>query len=725
MLPTQTTAGRIIEPNARDNPARLRGHTLLVARVLWIVIATVAAWIALTAIHAKYDQINTLTWSGLGEGWSPAALRASLAQFGLSMQWYARIRVVLDIFFVMSFFAVAVLIVWRKSEEWMALFVSLFLVTFAANWVTDSALMPAIWYWPLQFLDSLAWMSFLFFFVLFPDGRFVPRWTRLLIIGLPLFALLEFFLHPWLPGIEFLLWLSILGGAATAQVYRYCSVSGEAQRQQIKWVALGFTAIFAMIPLLLLLEAFFPALNEPGRLGLLYALGGLALGTILFLPIPISIAIALLRYRLWDIDIVINRTIVYSALTGIIVGLYVLTVASLSALFQVRGNFAISIFASGLIAVLFHPLRDRLQHAVNHLLYGERDDPYLVLSRLGQRLEAIVESSALLPTIAQTVREALKLPYTAIALAPGDGQQATGDQETMDHYPVVASSGVPVNDTITLPLIYKGESVGQLILGPRVPGEVFGNADRRLLEGLARQAGIAVHTLRLTVELQRSRERLVIAREEERRRLRRDLHDGLGPALAAQTLKVGSARAFLQYNGAAADDLLAEVERDIEITMEDLRSLINNLRPPVLDELGLVGAIRQCAAQYHSQLAGVKGAERVAQLHISVEVPDYLPDLPAAVEMAAYRIVQEALTNVVRHANAQNCRIRLSLSDWLQVEVQDDGTGLALERHMGVGLASMRERAEELGGTCVIEPAPAGGTRMCACLPLPRSEFPT
>jgi signal transduction histidine kinase len=216
--------------------------------------------------------------------------------------------------------------------------------------------------------------------------------------------------------------------------------------------------------------------------------------------------------------------------------------------------------------------------------------------------------------------------------------------------------------------------------------------------------------VRLTADLQRSRERLVTAREEERRRLRRDLHDGLGPALAAQTLKVGAARVLYGRDPGAADRLLGELERDIAAALADIRRLVYNLRPPTLDELGLCAAIRECAAQYH--------ANGASQLHVAVEAPEHLPNLPAAVEVAAYRITQEALANVARHAGARSCRIRLTPGELLELEIADDGAGLPAERRLGVGLMSMRERAEELGGTCSVEAALGGGTLVRAQLPL-------
>ncbi|MDQ5809281.1 MAG: sensor histidine kinase [Actinomycetota bacterium] len=250
-----------------------------------------------------------------------------------------------------------------------------------------------------------------------------------------------------------------------------------------------------------------------------------------------------------------------------------------------------------------------------------------------------------------------------------------------------------------------------MILAPRVPGEEFSSSDRRLLEDLTRQAGVAAHAARLTADLQRSRERLVTAREEERRRLRRDLHDGLGPQLAAQTLKVGSARSLYGRDPAAADALLSDLEANMEASIADIRRLVYNLRPPALDELELDGAIRESAAQYATN-----------GLSISVDAPKSLPSLPAAVEVAAYRIVQEALTNVVRHAAANERVIHLRLDSELELEITDDGAGLPEDRSTGVGLSSMRERAVELGGRCLVEPSPTGGTRVLARLPLPEGE---
>jgi signal transduction histidine kinase len=351
-----------------------------------------------------------------------------------------------------------------------------------------------------------------------------------------------------------------------------------------------------------------------------------------------------------------------------------------------------------LIAVLFQPLRDRLQRGVNRLMYGERDDPYAVLSRLSQRLEATLAPEAVLPTIVETVKESLNLPYVAIALKQGEA------------FAVVASSGTLVNDTLRLPLVYQNEKIGQLLLAPRAPGETFSPADRRLLDDLAREAGVAVHAVRLTTDLQHSRARLVTTREEERRRLRRDLHDGLGPTLASLAQRLDTARILVPRDPNAAVALLGDLTAQVKTTITDIRRLVYALRPPALDELGLVSALREHAAHYNESNG----------LSISMEAPERLPPLPAAVEVAAYRIVLEALTNVARHAHARTCHIHLELREAqvLYLEVTDDGGGLPKDYHAGVGLTSMRERAMELGGECRIEPGPTHGIRVVARLPL-------
>jgi signal transduction histidine kinase len=486
-------------------------------------------------------------------------------------------------------------------------------------------------------------------------------------------------------------------GALVAVGLRFRQARGG-EREQLKWVVATAVLLLLVLGLGSAL-AFF--LNPLVAVEL-----NIVLTDLFVLGIAVSISIAILRYRLYDIDLVINRTLVYGALTAAIVVVYVLVVGGLGILFQAQGSLMLSLLGVGIVAIAVQPVRDRLQRAVNRLMYGPgRDDPYAALSRLGQRLEGTLAPEAVLPNIVETVAHTLKLPYVAISLA-----RPTSSED----YPVVAAYGSPAPDSLHLPLVYQSETIGALIVGPRA-GERFSAADLRLLDDLARQAGVAAHAVRLTADLQRSREQLVTAREEERRRLRRDLHDGLGSQFAALHLRADTLRMLIPKDPAAAAAVAVELRDEIRAAVADIRRLVYELRPPALDELGLAGAMRALAAQRTSANG----------LLVTIAAPEPLPPLPAAVEVAAYRIAQEALTNAARHARARTCTIQLELADALRLEIRDDGIGLPTQPHAGVGLRSMRERAEELGGTCCVEPNATGGACVVAELPLMRGADPS
>jgi signal transduction histidine kinase len=220
-----------------------------------------------------------------------------------------------------------------------------------------------------------------------------------------------------------------------------------------------------------------------------------------------------------------------------------------------------------------------------------------------------------------------------------------------------------------------------------------------------------VHAVRLTSDLQHSRERLVATREEERRRLRRDSHDGLGAQLAGLNVQAGTLRRLIPRDPDTAEELVVELREELRGTIADIRRLVYDLRPPALDDLGLAEALRRLAERYGS---------KDESLSVLVEAPEDLPNLPAAVEVAVYRITQEALTNVVRHARTRTCVVRLVVDEDATLEIVDEGVGIPAERSAGVGLTSMHERASELGGSCIVEPVPKGGTRVLVRLPLPK-----
>jgi signal transduction histidine kinase len=417
-----------------------------------------------------------------------------------------------------------------------------------------------------------------------------------------------------------------------------------------------------------------------------YVLYALAL-----LVLPIGTTVAILKYHLYEIDLVVNRALVYGAMSVAVVTSYVLAVGLVGTTLSHRGSLVLSLVLTGVVAVCFQPLRERTQRFVNKLMYGERDDPYAALARLGRRLEGSLGADDVLPTAVETIAQTLRLEHVALTLVGSDD--------------VAVAYGAPASTPRRYPLIHQGTVVGELRVAARA-GESLREADRRLIADLAPQVAAAAHAVGLAEELRRARRRLVELREEERRRIRRDLHDGLGPALAGLTFTLEAVHNLASSDIERARALLASATEQTQAMIGEVRRLIYGLRPPALDELGLVDSLRSIASR-----------ELARGTAVALEAPDALPPLDAAVEVAVYRIVQEALTNVARHAQARSCRLRLSLDpDALLVEIADDGHGI-LHHEVGAGLHTMQERAAELGGTCHVTSTPGGGTTVIARLP--------
>ena len=580
-----------------------------------------------------------------------------------------------------------------------------------ATWLSNWAWLPA------QLLPLT------FVFLLFPDGRLPSRrwWPVGWAAGLSLLFLMSALAaHPgpvsdWgtkpnpfgLRGAEGILEAAItigsvllavgVFGSMAAVVVRFRRSRGI-ERAQMKWLVYAAAVVLSIgvftVPLW-----FSNSLSAPLSMEL-----SIALTNLMTLGIAAAATMAIVRYRLYDIDVLINRTLVYGVMTGVILAIYGLVVGAAGVVIGARSNWLLALLATALVAVLFQPLRTRFQRGVNRLLYGQRDEPFAVLAELGRRLEQTVTPEAVYPTIVETVAHALRLPYVALQVCRGE------------EFETVQATGRPTAGPVTLPLTNQGEVVGRLIAGRRPGDDGFSAPDQQLLQNIARQAGAAVHGAILTADLQRSRQQIVTGREEERRRLRRDLHDGLGPSLASLHLEAGVLRRLVRSDPAAAERLVDEMQNDIRATIEDIRRVVHELRPPALDDLGLVPAIHVLAAK----LGRPDGASGAAPdgLQVRVDAPDDLPNLPAAVEVAAYRIVQEALTNIVRHANARCAVVCLRLDGALHVEISDDGIGLVEGVGGGLGLRSMRERTAELGGRFSVSGAAAGGTVVRAILPV-------
>lgn len=425
-------------------------------------------------------------------------------------------------------------------------------------------------------------------------------------------------------------------------------------------------------------------------------LAGLACGVSL-----VSLGAAAAHYRLAEIEPRMRRGLVQATVLVVVGAAFVGLVRAVDAAVEISTG---SMLAGGLLALLLLPVAVAAQRTVRRVVYGDREFPDRVVSDL-RRLDAVSAPEDALQEVLELLARRLHLAFAAVEVFA----TPTSDR-------IAATIGAPWGTPVTVDLAVGGTTLGRLRVEVDTSHDPFGPGDRRLLEDIGVQVGSLVQAVTANRELRQSRQRLVAAREEERRRLRRDLHDGLGPSLATLAMRLESATDLIHEDPERAADLVARLSDQAREDIGEVRRLVEGLRPPALDQLGLVSALRQRAVE---DSAG-EGAVRVPW---TVEADDGIEPLPAAVEVAAYRIVVEAVTNVQRHSGADRCLVRLTREhDDLRVEVADTGTGLAPERRAGVGLSSMRERAEELGGSFETLPRPGGGTIVDVRLPLAGGE---
>jgi Signal transduction histidine kinase len=342
---------------------------------------------------------------------------------------------------------------------------------------------------------------------------------------------------------------------------------------------------------------------------------------IMVVALPVGMGLAILRYRLYGLDQVINRTLVWLVMSLLVIAGFVGLITLLRDLLMADDTSNASLVATGLIAVTFEPIRGRVQRGVNRLLYGDRDDPYQVITRLGDLLGRTVEPTAVLPLLTGTIARSLRVPQVAVEVEGREGPR------------LVAVHGASNNPVESFEMVARGQHVGRLLVANRSATSRFSPVERRLLKDLALQAAVAADAVRLIHDLQDSRERLITAREEERRRLRRELHDGLGPTLAGMAMQVRAAQK-LAAEQPRLTRILDALAADLQTCTAEVRQLVSQLRPPALDR-GLAAALRHECARFDT-----------ATLSVRLEIDGDLQGLPAAIEVAAYRIVAEALTNV-------------------------------------------------------------------------------
>jgi len=414
---------------------------------------------------------------------------------------------------------------------------------------------------------------------------------------------------------------------------------------------------------------------------------------------------AVLRYRLEDVEATVRRSLLQAAAAALVVSLFLAAVGALNLTSETSVQ---SMLAGGAVALLLVPLAFAVSRGLRMILYGDREFPYRVVSEL-RRLDPLTRPDEVLQETLVLLGRRLRLSFAEIdAVGPGG-----------EH--IHTSIGTSRGRMTAVDLSVAGTRLGQLRLGVAPTRDPFGPGDRRLLEDVGGQVGALVQAVVINQELQRSRENLVTAREEERLRMRRDLHDGLGPSLAMLALRLEAARDLIADDPGGAIALVGELSDQARAEIREIRRLVDGLRPPTLDQLGLVAALRQTAGEHNAIAAASHGAQRLTW---RVEADEALEPLPAAVEVAAYRIAVEAVNNAQRHSGASTCLVTLHRDEEaLYVEVRDDGAGVGPDAATGIGFSSMRERAEELGGTWSLESTQGGGTTVAAVLPL--SSMPT
>ena len=401
--------------------------------------------------------------------------------------------------------------------------------------------------------------------------------------------------------------------------------------------------------------------------------------------LPVGLTLAILRYQLYDLDLYIHRGVVWLILTVLAVLGYAVTVTAVQRLIASEAGWIATVAGGAVVAATLVPAERLAQRTASRLLYGRRDDPYAVLTRLGRHVEAVADPLAVLPRFAETLVDGLRVPYVAIVLS------VAGED------PLIVEHGRRTGDPERFTMTAHGVEVGTLLIGPRRPGARFSQAETRLLRGLAGQAATAAEACRSTLELELARERLVLGREEERRRLRRDLHDGVASALVGARMLTEAVRPYLPTDGPASG-LLDTLAVDLETCTSEVRDVIDGLRPAALDQ-GLEAALRALAGR----------VDAAQTLMVDVVVESDLGELPAAVEVVAYRVVTEAVTNVVKHAEATCCVVRLAHQEFqLVLDIEDDGIGLGRADGDGVGLASIQSRVAEVGGRVEIGRSRAG-----------------
>jgi signal transduction histidine kinase len=461
------------------------------------------------------------------------------------------------------------------------------------------------------------------------------------------------------------------------------------ERQQLRWLAYaGILVVLAIAGVIVLGSITGWESGSTGEeIGQLAVISSLSL-------LPIAAGVAILKYRLYDIDVVINKTVVYGLLAAIVTGIYVAIVVGFGTLVGSGGSAFLSAVAAAVVALLFQPLRRRAQHLANRIVYGERATPYEVLAGFSERLGDTYSLDDVLPRVARVLGEGIGAERVSILLGTGDGAVPVASWPADD-----APSGSPER---AFEVRHQGDALGEIRVAMPLD-EALGPAQERLAIDVAAQAGLVLRNAALVTDLRDSRRRIVAAQDERAKKLERDLHDGAQQQLVALAIKLGLLERVVSKDPEAAQAMVAEARTETNEALETLRDLARGIYPPILADQGLAAALASQA--------------RKAPLPVEVE-PHGIGRYPQEAEAAVYFSCLEALQNVAKYAEASAATIRLAQTNGsLVFEVVDDGKGFdPATAERGSGLQGIADRLAALGGTLTVRSAPGEGTTIAGSL---------
>ena len=494
--------------------------------------------------------------------------------------------------------------------------------------------------------------------------------------------------------------VSLFVGAVVSIIRRYRE-SDSARRHQIKWFILAGTIAVLGLAIGGLIGALAPDALAGNRIAPLLWMVSIS-------AVPVAIPIAIFKYRLYEIDIVIGKALVYGALAVFITAVYVGIVVGIGSLIGDRGSPALSGIAAAIVAVAFQPARRAAQRVANRIVYGERASPYEVLSEFSGRLDEAYSAEEVLPRIAELVASSTGAAEVRVWLRVGTELVPTAsfppDAPEMTPVPITGDA-LPIMDAFAVS--HQGELLGAITVASSA-NDPMNPVKEKLVRDLASQAGLVLRNVRLIEELRASRRRIVTAQDERAQKLERNIHDGAQQQLVALSIKLRLADSMVDRDPANAHAMLSQLQSETTDVLDDLRDLARGIYPPLLADKGLAAAL----------------AAQARKSPVSVEIDaGSIGRYPQEAEAAVYFCVLEALQNVAKYARATAARIRLSSHDGdLKFEVADDGIGFAQNGPgAGTGLQGMLDRVEALGGTLDVRSAPGRGTVVSGRLPVGRT----